>query len=725
MKPKLRPTTLDEALRKLGGTGRRREILVDPEGGFFGTRTLAAALRKAAVGDIVLIPGGSYVAFELKRGIEIRSLAGTTAVIKGTVTIESENVALHGLEIQAEPGQPAILVKKGSAVLDDCTIHGGVAAGSPGSKANIHLRSCLITGADEGVVVTDGSTAEVASSRIANCRHGISLFPKTSCAVYHSRIEACINIGQSEPGAGILADQATLYCEGTTFYGNGVGLYLKQCPSTRLVSSYFHSSEASAIIATASANEELHMHSCAVSHQDSGECAQIALNGGLASMEHCQVGTAPSSALSAENARLELIDSKFESRDDATLDLRSCHISASGLECRSRKSFALGAAVCQGTVRQSRFFGVPPTQATDSPQLTFELCESGKPLESKVVAVDPTSPPTINHFIERTNDLVSQENIRNEMERLLRLAHAGQQRLQQGLPAIEQNFHCLFFGPPGTGKMVTAQLLAEGLHAFGAINIPAVAEISLENEVSMAKGLEKDLGVVFLRAPEATGSTTDQAGARHFVETLLQRPKTVVILAGERDLVRRLLRPSTVLDRTFRNVFSFMSFGPVELVTLFARFCEKEHIPLSPDAVRALLLAFHLYSDRKDRRFANTQGVAVLFDATQRRYLERCSLANRFDLQLEPRDLDIPQDKALRTALDRSPAFITFCPSCSKENPWLPGLNPRTVCLHCEAAYAANWGIWRDSATYRRTRETLTHTVESGAVARRANLPNR
>lgn len=725
MKPKLRPTTLEGALRKLGGTGRRREIMVDPEGGFFGTRTLSSALRRASVGDIVLIPGGDYQAFELKKGIEIRSLAGTTAVIKGTVTIDAENVALHGLEIRAEPGQPAIVIKKGSAVLDDCAIYGGINTGSPGQKAHLYLRSCLISGADEGLVVTDGSAAEVISCRIANCRHGISLYPKTSCAVYHSRIEACINTGQAEPGAGILADQASLYCEGATFFGNGVGLYLKQCPDTQLVSCYFHSSEASAVIATAIANEELRMHSCAIGHQDSAECAQISLTGGLAALDHCQVSAAPSAALSAENVRLELVDSQFESRDEATLELRACHISASGLECRSLKSIALSAAVCQGVVRQSRFFGRPPTQATDSPQLVFELCESGKPLESKEDADDSNSPPTISKFIERANKLVSQENIRNEMERLLRLAHAGQQRREQGLPAIEQNFHSLFFGPPGTGKMVAAQLLAEGLHAFGAIATPKVSEISLENEPAMAQALEKELGVIFLRAPEATGSTADQAGVRHFIENLIQRPKTVVIVAGERDQVRRLLRPSAALDRTFRNIFSFMSFGPVELVTLFARYCEKEHIPLSPDAVRALLLAFHLYSDRKDRRFANTQGVAILFDATQRRYLERCSLANRFDLLLEPRDLDIPQDKALRTALDRSPAFVTFCPSCSKENPWLPGLNARTVCLHCEAAYAANWGIWRDSATYRRTREALTHIVESGAVARRANLPSR
>ena len=95
------------------------------------------------------------------------------------------------------------------------------------------------------------------------------------------------------------------------------------------------------------------------------------------------------------------------------------------------------------------------------------------------------------------------------------------------------------------------------------------------------------------------------------------------------------------------------------------------------------------------------------------------------DLKLEAHDLDVPADKALRNAIERCPAFITFCPASAKENPWLAGLNEQCVCLHCGSVYRGSWGIWKDSTTYRRTKELLTRPLEPGAVTLRANLPAR
>ena len=198
-----------------------------------------------------------------------------------------------------------------------------------------------------------------------------------------------------------------------------------------------------------------------------------------------------------------------------------------------------------------------------------------------------------------------------------------------------------------------------------------------------------------------------------------------MILAGERDEIRRLLRSQPGLDRAFRKTLFFTSYGPVELAAHLARLCAADHIPLSPDAARDLLLTLHLYSERKDKRFANTKGVEFLYEAARRRYLERCSVAMRFDLELETRDFDIPQDKSLRAAIERCPAFISICPSCHEENPWLPGLDRRTHCLHCDTPYTAEWGIWKDSTTYRRQREAETHPLENSLAARRIHLPSR
>ena len=303
----------------------------------------------------------------------------------------------------------------------------------------------------------------------------------------------------------------------------------------------------------------------------------------------------------------------------------------------------------------------------------------------------------------------------------LRLAHAGQQRRLGGLPVPNQSYHSIFMGPSGTGKLTAARLLAEGLHAFGVLPSPDVEELSL----STVNGAHHPHpGVVFVRAHEATGSDLEHDNARLAIERLVSIPGEIVVLDGERDELRRMLRQSAVLDRAFRHTVYFTSFGPLELAALFTQLCDRDRIPVSIEAMRTILLAFHLYCERRDRRYANAHGVETLYENTRRRYLGRCSVAQSVDLELEPRDMEIPQDKSLLTALERSPAFVSFCPACTRENTWLPGLAAQVQCLHCDAYYTANWGVWKDSATYRRMKETLSrHAQPETTLVPRASLP--
>jgi hypothetical protein len=231
--------------------------------------------------------------------------------------------------------------------------------------------------------------------------------------------------------------------------------------------------------------------------------------------------------------------------------------------------------------------------------------------------------------------------------------------------------------------------------------------------------------VVFLRTAEATGSAAAITAAQQTIQGLTSRPDVVVILEGERNTLRRLLRAEHGLDPTFRKTLFFSSFGPLELAAHFALLCENDHIPLSADAARDLLLALHLYCDRKDKRFGHTKGVEFLYDAARRNFLERCSVANRVDLEMETRDFDVPQDKLIRAVTQRCPAFVTFCPSCTKENSWVAGLNRQCVCLHCGASYLAGWGTWKDSPTYRKTLEAMAKSSQTLTPMRRANLPSR
>jgi hypothetical protein len=723
MKTLLRPSTLGEAIRKLTPPDKRRDVIVDPEGGLFGIKNLATALKRSGRGDVIHVPSGEYPAFELAKPVELRSLQNANVRLKGTLRIRTEaQITLSGVTIQAEPGTRAIEVIKGALFLDDCTVQGEIAVGSPDGKAEFYARNCLLGNAEVGVDLTHRGAVEIHTSRITGCRVGFSLQPGTSAALYDSRIEGCLNVEESDPGAGLSAENAIVYCEGVTFSRNTVGAYVKNCADVRILCSHFHASETASLIASHDpSSTPLQLHACTIDGQTTGRCAQVSLSGGAATVSRTKVAPSPAPALSLDQTRVEVHDCTLESVDEPALEARSSHISATGLTATSQKSAGVAAVSCLGILRECTFAGEPSTAIDNSLQLFLEGCTSREAAAQPEREKPNTPASTIAEVMQKLESSVSQEVVRNELARILRLAHAGQQRQLGGLPVPNESYHSIFMGPSGSGKLMAARLLAEGLHAFGVLPSPEVQELPLS---SVNGAHHPHPGIVLVHAHEAAGSEPEHEAARQAIERLVSIPGEIVILDGERDELRRLMRQSAALERAFRHTVYFTSFGPLELAALFHQLCERDRIRLSLEAMRTILLAFHLYAERRDRRYANAHGVEMLYENTRRRYLERCSMAQSVDLELEPRDMEIPQDKMLLTALERSPAFVSFCPACTRENTWLPGLPPQVQCLHCNAYYTANWGVWKDSASYRRMKESLSRNAQSDShLGPRTTLP--
>jgi hypothetical protein len=728
MSTHLRSPTLNEVLQKNLPADSGREILINPDGGMFDARTMAAALRRAGTADVIIVPPGEYTAFELKKSVRMRSQIPGTVSFQGTMTIRSEFASFSGINFRSPQEQSAFQVEKGALILDDCVIRGEITAVSPTENVRVYLKGCLAGQTDEGIVLSHLAFMEISESRIAGCRVGLALRQGASAALYHSRIESCLNTDETDPGVGIFAEQASLYCEGVVLRDNGVGIYLKNCPEALLLSSLFHGSRTSAVIvADSPTTASVVMHSCVASQQTSSLCPQLSLSGGSVRLAHCRILTSPSPALSAELTRLEILNSSFLATGATAIDIHSCHVSGESVTAESQGGPALTASGCQGEFRSSRLIGQPPTKVTVSPQLNLS---SSALLETSddLVPGDPQEVTSaIDTAIQILQKSIVQESVRQDLERILRLAHAGQQRKLQGLPVTDRNFHCVFMGPPGTGKIAAARVLAEALFAFDAIANSRVAELHLDDLESATTEAEvkipkREEGVIFLRVHD---SVTPSPGLRQVLAHLLDQPDTIVILEGERDPLRRVLRSVHGLERMFRKTLYFTRYGPIELASHFAKLSEIDQIAISHEATQTLLATLQLYCERKDKRFANTTGVEILYETSRHRFLERCSLANRVDLQIEARDLDVPQDNTLHNALDRSPAFVTWCPTCNKENPWLPELAPSFVCLHCEAPYTAAWGTWKEGTSYRELHEASGQNGSSPRQILRAPLPVR
>lgn len=326
---------------------------------------------------------------------------------------------------------------------------------------------------------------------------------------------------------------------------------------------------------------------------------------------------------------------------------------------------------------------------------------------------------SLETYMRRLDEIVGQEAAKREFRRLLRMAHAARERRRKGLHPGEECFSGIFTGPPNCGQLHAANVFASILYDMGELRSPIVLELPLD-EALAAEPEALDCGMIYIRMRD--GSTLNLRETAT-AETLLlvarkMEGKIHIALEGDRDFLSALLRTRPELAREYPADVPFTPYGPPELAELFARHCQREKIPLGPEAARKLTVLLHSLHDRVQRRYADIAGIEGLFEEVRRNYLERCAREGRFDLPLEPTDISVPLDPASAASLDRLPEIVVLCPACGAENPWLPGLPDNRACIHCQHAFTGRWGILRNSAYYRK-RRSGGEAFRSGAVARR------
>jgi len=688
-----------------GQDGPRRARTVD-------ARDLATALRKAPIGDRIALPAGDLGINRLERRIFLEG-ASTGTVLKAPLQVAADFVFITDLEIHGSRSNDAVIVEKGILMLENCRVKGSLRIGS---QATVYLKNCHVEDAEAGLSLAQGAKVEMITSRITNCHSGIVLREGSTATLFHSRLDHCAMRDGTEWGAAIFAHNAELHAQGVRFEHNGVGLYLTDCKLAQIVSSHFTHHDVAAIIFAGLASSRLHIKSCTIERQKTARCAQVSTTGGAIIWHHSTIRSSPAIALAINQSWVEMMKSKLAS-DDIAIDAQGCNLTATAIDARSAKTHAFSSVQCRGAIREGFFLGHPPTALHDSEDLQI--------LESTQVETVLSS-ERVDALLHRLEQTVSEETVRAQLERILRQAHAAHQRRLGGLPRPRQSFHLALTGSAGLGKRAAAEWLAEAWHEFGVTTSEGLYELTYQPINGHGNPYEAARGrTVFLSAREATGFTNEAGRVERALTGWMNDPNTVVILEGEREEIRRLVRLSPMLSEAFHNTLHFQAYGPVEFTTYFQQLCRADEIALSQEAAEAVLLLLHIYCDRKDKRFATRGGIRAFYEQARERFLERSSHQNRFDGEMEIRDLNLPPEKALKRALEGSPAYTTFCPTCRKENPWLPGLEKRIACLHCDTEYSANWGIWRESATYRRLTQATSPIIESGVISRRRSMLGR
>jgi type VII secretion ATPase EccA len=189
------------------------------------------------------------------------------------------------------------------------------------------------------------------------------------------------------------------------------------------------------------------------------------------------------------------------------------------------------------------------------------------------------------------DEFIGLEKVKDQVARLKSAVAMELVRKERGLEVGQRTHHLVFTGPPGTGKTTIARVVAKiycGLGLLKKENIKEVHRADLigqhigETEAKTNAIIDGALdGVLFLDeayALVATGAKNDFGLVA--IDTLLarmenDRDRLVVIIAGYRADLDRLLDTNQGLRSRFTRTIDFPSYQPAELIEI-ANFMAKK-----------------------------------------------------------------------------------------------------------------------------------------------------
>lgn len=717
MKITLHPRNFEKLLTADFSQRDRKEIMLDPVIDGFTQKSISRGIKRVGKSGIVDLGPGRFEGFSMDRHVEIISREPGLTEIAGTVRASTGPGILRGITFRPGQNAPALVVSSGSVFCEDCEFLGGIEVEGAG---RLFLKNCLVSSEDNGIFLYEKGFAEIISSRISGQPAGILLSKNSSCFLHHCRLESCHGKSAEDLGAGIFNSSGNLYAEGTEFFQNQVGVYLKSCLSAEFVACHWMENSISAVLSEATpANGRLAIGgSVAMGVPDSGYPVMV-LEGGSASFSGVRISATGHAALSAVGCSIEADSSEFLCKSAACMDLEGGLLVAKDSRFIAEAGISLNLSGTSGSIAGGVVF--PPQDASTGHSVSFAGVSNSAPQEAPAQIPVPriVSLESIPHFL---SGIIGQPAAKAELERLLRLALAARERKRQGIQQESALFSGICVGPALSGQRIALEKFAAALHELGELQNPDVLEIALPELTSVDPSTVRS-GIVMIGVDE---SASNLLLAPSTTENLLRFSRNLsgrahVFLVGDRDQLHGLLRTRLELSREFSTELRFENFSPSDLATLFVDHCRREKIPLALETVKKLPVIFHGLHDRLQRRFLTVDGVAELFADTRRNYLERCSHLGNFHLELEPSDIVVPLDRSIQVALARSAELVAICPTCKGHNAWLPGLTPSLHCAHCGDEFKAPWGMLKNSTFFRR-KSVPGAAYRSGAVALRRTV---
>lgn len=286
----------------------------------------------------------------------------------------------------------------------------------------------------------------------------------------------------------------------------------------------------------------------------------------------------------------------------------------------------------------------------------------------------PEEALTTEHFSFAPTPLVEATSGRGELEsmvelnqvkevvsRLLAMDQLQILRNEKGLSCTPRHRHMAFDGAPGTGKTVTAQILAKILHEEG-VGSGLFVEAGKEDLVGrfvghtapkIAKLFEKVRGgVLFL---DEIGALVPQnsSGSDQYAEEAInalvyhmdRNPETVVIFATYPDEMDQFLESNPGLSSRVAQRIHFSSYNKESLLQILSTLCEKQGYTMEKKAMTACGTYLQKEKELSPRTFGNGREVRRIFNAAEEEMAVRLAENPSSEFVITGKDMKMAIDR--------------------------------------------------------------------------------
>lgn len=258
------------------------------------------------------------------------------------------------------------------------------------------------------------------------------------------------------------------------------------------------------------------------------------------------------------------------------------------------------------------------------------------------------SKKNLEDLLQELNSLIGLSDVKEEVISMVNFLKIQKERNKQGLKNIDLSLHCIFKGPPGTGKTTVARILSEIYFELGYLEESKLIETDRSGLVAQYVGqtavktneiVDKAMnGVLFIDEAYMLYNDSGSDFGREAIGVLLKRMEDdrknfAVVMAGYPKEMNDLISLNPGLESRINRHIIFEEFNVQELYEIFLLICHNSEYELHASANNSVLNYIKYLHKNRTESFGNARKMRNLFEETIEKQAMRLGSKSKLNSQ--------------------------------------------------------------------------------------------